>query len=270
MRKYWIIYTIFSVSLVGCTFTQYMMSLKTKPQEQKFELEGHTIGTAPKFKQIKPIADRKRAFFAYLIPGIEYENSLLTKQRQELIVAKEKFSSGSLTEQDEENLLKLGKRYRVDLPESNTIDHDWFNQLLVKVDVLPVPLVLIQAANESAWGTSRFAREGNNYFGQWCYRKGCGLVPLARSEGMTHEVVKFSSVQKSIHYYFLNVNRNKAYSELRGLRAERRTKGLTMETEDAAYDLINGLIHYSEKGQNYVDILESMLRHNSKYWNLEK
>ena len=41
----------------------------------------------------------------------------------------------------------------------------------------------MQAANESAWGTSRFARIGLNFFGQWCYSKGCGMVPKRRNTG---------------------------------------------------------------------------------------
>ena len=46
------------------------------------------------------------------------------------------------------------------------------NELMLRVDVLPVSLALAQAANESAWGTSRFALQGNNIFGQWCYEPG--------------------------------------------------------------------------------------------------
>ncbi|HKJ91279.1 MAG TPA: glucosaminidase domain-containing protein, partial [Oceanipulchritudo sp.] len=41
-----------------------------------------------------------------------------------------------------------------------------------RVDVIPPSLALAQAALESGWGTSRFAREGNNLFGIWCYTPG--------------------------------------------------------------------------------------------------
>lgn len=270
MRKSWIIYTIFSVTLISCTFTQYKMSTINQNEETSQSVQGHIIGDAPKFKTIKKTSERKKAFFKYLIPGIEYENSAVLKERNTLLAFQNKITGNTLSSTELIELKKLAKRYRVDWPEADTITNEWLEQLLEKVDVLPVSLVLIQAANESAWGTSRFARDGNNYFGQWCYREGCGLVPLARSEGMVHEVAKFSSVQKSIHYYFLNVNRNTAYADLRKQRANRRTRGLDMVSEEAAFDLTNGLVNYSEKGQNYVNILQSMLRHNSKYWNLEK
>ncbi|MCE0492533.1 glucosaminidase domain-containing protein [Vibrio salinus] len=270
MRKYWIIYTIFSATLIGCTFTQYQLSLNNKNQPKQDVASGHEIGEAPKFKEIKKISERKKAFFRYLIPGVEFENSEIKQERNKILALQKKVAHNKLNTKELTFLKKLAKKYRVKSPDSDELTKQWLEQLLVKVDVLPVPLVLIQAANESAWGTSRFAREGNNYFGQWCYRKGCGLVPLARNEGMIHEVAKFASVQQSIHYYFLNVNRNKAYAELRKLRANRRSAGLSMVSEDASFDVTNGLVNYSEKGQLYVDILQSMLKHNSKYWNLPK
>ncbi|MFT4835563.1 MAG: Bax protein [Psychromonas sp.] len=35
--------------------------------------------------------------------------------------------------------------------------------LFNKVDILPPSLALAQAAEESGWGTSRFAKEGNSF-----------------------------------------------------------------------------------------------------------
>ena len=69
--------------------------------------------------------------------------------------------------------------------------------LLNRVDVIPPSLALAQGANESAWGTSRFSKEGNNYFGQWCFKLGCGLVPRQRDSGAQHEVAKFDSPRQS-------------------------------------------------------------------------
>ncbi|RQW63579.1 glucosaminidase domain-containing protein [Vibrio viridaestus] len=263
MRKHWLIYTICSTVLVGCSFIQYIKSINDTSEDVDLVVKGDKVGPAPDFKAIKKISERKKKFFSYLIPGIEYENSLIALERERIIALK---GQDSLNNEDKDTLKKFAKRYRVDWPEEGDITPAWFNGLLEKVDVLPIPLVLIQAANESAWGTSRFARDGNNYFGQWCYTEGCGLVPLARGDGMTHEVAKFSSVQRSIHYYFLNVNRNDAYEDLRKIRATRRANGKTMLTAKAAYDLTNGLVNYSEKGQRYVDIIQTMLDHNSKYW----
>ncbi|MDZ7825939.1 MAG: glucosaminidase domain-containing protein [Gammaproteobacteria bacterium] len=45
---------------------------------------------------------------------------------------------------------------------------------LRRADEIPPSLVLAQAAAESAWGTSRFARMANNLFGQPRFTEGCG------------------------------------------------------------------------------------------------
>ena len=66
---------------------------------------------------------------------------------------------------------------------------------------------------ESAWGTSRFAREGNNLFGQWCYKTGCGIVPKRRGEGQVHEVASFESVDAAVASYLRNINSHRAYAE---------------------------------------------------------
>jgi len=268
MRKCWVIYTICSSVLVSCSFVQYKLGGNTENEKKDIIIVGHTIGKAPDFKSIKQTSERKKTFFSYLIPGIEYENSLILKERHQILLSKEKSQRRTFDSHELMYLKKLAKKYRVNWYEPSELNDQWFDELLIKIDVLPVPLVVIQAANESAWGTSRFAQQGNNYFGQWCYKQGCGIVPLHRSEGKAHEVAKFSTVQQSIHHYFLNVNRNKAYKKLREIRAQRRALNKTMVAEDAAFDLTTGLIHYSERGQHYIDSLQLMLKHNRKYWRI--
>ena len=55
------------------------------------------------------------------------------------------------------------KQYKID-------DHD-VAKLKMRMDIIPVSIALAQAANESGWGTSRFALEGNALFGQWTWSK---------------------------------------------------------------------------------------------------
>ena len=60
---------------------------------------------------------------------------------------------------------------------------------MAQIDVIPPSQAMAQAANESAWGTSRFATEAINLFGQWCFRKDCGIVSASRTAGSTHGAV---------------------------------------------------------------------------------
>ena len=134
--------------------------------------------------------------------------------------------------------------------------------MLVRVDIIPTSLVLVQAANESAWGTSRFARIGLNFFGIWCYRTGCGMVPGGRNTGAKHEVAAFQSVDAAVSGYFNNINKHNAYHVFRTIRAELRAQDQPLDAEILA----TGLLPYSERGAQYVLDLTDMLRHNQRYF----
>jgi Bax protein len=126
------------------------------------------------------------------------------------------------------------------------------------MDTLPPSLVLAQAANESGYGTSRFALEGNNLFGLWTYVKGTGLVPLKRPRGQTHEVRRFPSLYDSVRAYMNNLNVHRAYRPLRELRSLLRSRGLELR----GVDLAAGLRHYSPRREAYVKEIRSIIRGN--------
>jgi hypothetical protein len=58
--------------------------------------------------------------------------------------------------------------------------------------------------------------------------------------------------------YFINLMSHAAYEEFRQLRAELRAKGEPLDS----LHLADGLVRYSERGQDYVDSLKGMIRHN--------
>jgi len=120
---------------------------------------------------------------------------------------------------------------------------------------------VVQAAKESSWGRSRYAVEINNLFGQWCFKKGCGLVPKDRSDGARHEVRKFNAVSDAVRSYIHNLNSHRNYSDLRKLRQNLREKGQGIE----GGDLVDGLLLYSERRQQYVDEIRSMIRQYSYF-----
>lgn len=223
--------------------------------------------TKVKPKAPMPVDDihlKKQKFFDTLRSGIKKENARVVEERHELLDIKKQFDDGDLTSIPSK-AKQLAEDYELAIPETG-IDDAWLDTMLNRVNVLPQSLVLTQAANESAWGTSRFAKEGNNFFGQWCYVEGCGLVPLQRAEGATHEVAKFDSPQESIHAYFMNVNRNNAYKELRDIRAKLSGNEQDLKSQATALELTNGLLSYSERGQDYVDDLQAMIKHNAEFW----
>ena len=127
-------------------------------------------------------------------------------------------------------------------------------ELYLRVDVLPPALVAAQAAIESAWGRSRFAKQGNNFFGHQCYTPGCGIKPK-NNKNKSVEVRRFDTVGDSVAAYYRNINTHKAYRKLRRTRLGLRNnkKPLT------AKQLIPTLRSYSELGTKYLKILRSVL-----------
>jgi len=129
------------------------------------------------------------------------------------------------------------------------------HELYVRIDGLPPAIVATQAAIESAWGESRFAVLGNNYFGHQCYSEGCGIKPK-NSSNPSLEVRKFDTVGDSVAAYYQNINTHPAYSILRNYRYMLRMINEPMTTEA----LIPTLKKYSEIGEEYLTILESVYR----------
>ncbi|MEZ9870009.1 glucosaminidase domain-containing protein [Vibrio sp. 10N.261.51.C6] len=257
-----------SISLVGPMLYQQeeerrRAGQKASDSEQNFG-DLTVSSDKPDFAAIEDVNKKKDTFFSYLRPSINIENKRITKERAFLT----KLSETGLNNVDSEDASyakRLGKLYSLPVPSSG-LDDAWLKEMLNRVNVLPEALVLTQAANESAWGTSRFATKANNYFGHWCYTKGCGLVPLQRNEGSSHEVATFSSSQESVHRYFMNLNRNRAYADLRAIRAKLAAQGDDLLTTATATELTNGLLKYSERGSDYVTDLQAMIRHNEVYW----
>lgn len=238
-------------------------------RKTKISEKGNTLPLLPSgipdFASFTNTKEKKRAFFDFMRPGVEVENRRIEKERAFLLQLQTALADKSVDSEQANYSARLGKLYSYPVT-SESIDTQWLNEMLLRVNVLPEALVLSQAANESAWGTSRFATTANNFFGQWCYTKGCGVVPLQRSGDATHEVAKFSSVQESIHRYYMNVNRNAAYRDLRRLRENLLKDGEDLLSDQSATILTNGLLKYSERGEAYVNDLQAMIRHNNQFW----
>ena len=199
------------------------------------------------------VKEKKANFFNFLNPLIQKANADVIRQRQELLSIQQ--SLANLSSQQADRLAALAKTYKVsdELPLEAQI-----KALDKKINTIPASLVLAQAANESAWGTSRFAREGNNYFGQWCFSKGCGIVPSSRNSGANHEVADFDTPLDSVKSYIKNLNRHASYKTLR----EIRQNAIDNKQPVTGVALAEGLIGYSERREEYVKEIQNMIRYN--------
>lgn len=208
--------------------------------------------------QVVNVRARKAQFFDMLRPFMQTENRRIMKVRKRMLELSRKADrkTNPYSPEEMDSIYPLAAKYRVEL--SGNPDAAFWALLLKRLDKVPLELALAQAANESAWGTSRFARDGNNYFGQWCYKEGCGMVPARRNAGSTHEVKVFSSAAESVRAYIYNLNTSTAYKRLRSLRKHMRRSGVKLN----ATLLAGGLSTYSERGAEYVKSIRVLIRHN--------
>jgi Bax protein len=204
----------------------------------------------PDFSNIVDVKQKKKAFFDYMAPMIEEENNKILTIRARIQTLK---NADVLLDSDKQWLEGLKKSYRV-----KDSANDVFSELLFKVNIIPASLAIAQSANESAWAGSRFAKLGNNLFGQWCFSKGCGVIPEGRPEGETFEVRQFKSPQHSVASYLLNLNRHYAYAKLREVRFELISDERTIN----GYDLAVGLQSYSIRKMEYVKEIQQMIKYN--------
>jgi Bax protein len=211
----------------------------------------------PDFSAYLDVAQKKRVFFEFMLPLIRESNANIRKERSKLMVISTRLEKGMVLQRGEHQYLtQLFKRYGMKAPFK--VDTQHTDQLLERVDMVPASLVLAQSANESGWGTSRFAVKANNYFGIWCFSSGCGLKPRSRDEGLSHEIASYDSVQDSVRAYMHNINTHRAYRDLRLIRSEQRN----LQNHYMGLALTDGLQHYSELGPTYVHAIKQMIRVN--------
>ena len=219
--------------------------------------QGPGTGPLPPFHEIEQVSVKKQRFFEYLTPVIRAENERIREQRARLLEISEAVDAGESPGWMARRFLdRLAREYRVDAESLDT--SELIDALVERVDVIPRSLVLVQAAKESGWGSSRFARRANNLFGQWCFDPGCGVVPSNRPEGRIHEVQSFDTVRDAVASYVRNLNTHRSYEPLREVRAELRAADQPLR----GTELARGLGRYSERGDAYVREVQSMIRQN--------
>lgn len=196
-----------------------------------------------------PVETKKSLFFRLMAPIILMANENILSERE--IVKHSALDSPELK--------KIALKYRLIKNDKSVITTSMRDTLLKQVDILPPSLALAQAAEESGWGTSRFAKEGNAFFGQWDF-SGNGMKPKQqRKELGNYGVARFDSPLDSVEAYMLNINTGNAYNNLRAVRAKIRANNKKIN----GLELAGTLGKYSERGQDYIDGLREMIRYNN-------
>jgi len=201
---------------------------------------------------------KKQLFFRGLAPLILRSNELILKDRNRLEKIRSSFEkNNAFSELDQIWISNLAKLYKVNTNEDQMTSSD-LEELLKRVDVVPPSLALSQGAEESGWGTSRFAAAGNAIYGQWTWGKNAMIPEQQRKELGNYGIAAFETLQESVSAYMLNLNTHNAYSALRDKRAELRKNGEKITGSVLAEQLTK----YSERGEEYVKTLKSLMEYN--------
>ena len=190
---------------------------------------------------------KRELFIKILLPLILDENEKITQDRKKLF----KILSKNFNTVGERVWLKRRfKEYKIE-------DKD-LSKLKMRMDIIPVSLAIAQAANESGWGTSRFALEGNALFGQWTWSKK-GIKPADQDVNSSHKVLQFQILKASVRAYKNNLNTHNAYKEFREVRAQLRQKELPI----TGLALSKYIKNYAAIGEKYVVIIDDIIEKNS-------
>ena len=238
------------------------LNLKTSTVIQLFKDVDYDLSKVRNEKLVKPIYFtqlprdlnnlqsvqlKKETFIKIVLPLIVAENEKILDDREKLkIISKKKFT----TELEKQWLRQKLLEYKVKKGD--------INQLMIRMDIIPVSIALAQAAKESGWGTSRFALEGNAIFGQWTW-DGQGIAPLKRDSDKNHKILKFPILRASVKAYKNNLNTHKSYVKFRDKRRKLREKNLVI----TGLVLSDTLKSYAQTGSEYTKILNQIITQNS-------
>ena len=237
------------------------LNLKTETVIQLFKDVDYDLKKVRNDKLVKPIYFtqfprdlddlqsvqlKKETFIKIVLPLVVVENEKILDDRVKLKILSEKKYTSDLEKQWLRQKLLEYKVKKGDLQE-----------LMFRMDIIPVSIALAQAAKESGWGTSRFALEGNAIFGQWTW-DGQGIAPLNRDNNKTHKILKFPILRASVKAYKNNLNTHKSYAKFRAKRKQLRDKNINI----TGLALTETLKNYAQTGSEYTRILNQIITQN--------
>lgn len=213
--------------------------------------------------QVAEVRRRKALFLGSILPLVLAVNEQISVERAAVErVAAKRARGETVTSADAAEIERLARIYRLldeDAALADATDPELIDDLLMRVAPLPVSMALAQAAEESAWGLSRFADEGNALFGQWVWNDPTGITPLGRAPGETHSIKAFRDLLECTLSYAHNLNTHAAYADFRRMRANMLATTGTLD----GHALAATLNRYSGRGQAYVESLRGIIRANN-------
>ena len=201
-------------------------------------------------RKVKVSDGRKEAFIGAMLPLVLMANEEILQLRRRIETLADKVDGAELLTAEEINwLTEVATLYETD---------PWdFEELLLRVDAVPVSLTLAQAIEESGWGTSRYARDGNALFGQRTWSGGPSMVARKDGKALEHRAAAFPDLMQSVRSYMHNLNTHPAYKKFRAERERQRDAGQLLDGGTLA-----GFLGRYAENEVYAQNLRRLIRHN--------
>lgn len=205
------------------------------------------------FNKKKFDEERPALFYEMLLPVILKANEALIVEREQVLRLRKEFDeTGDLTPESMTELNKWIERY--DVKRSDDLG-TLFNTLVPRVDAVTPTLLLTMAAEDSGFGTSRYAREYNAIFNQRDWN-GNGAVPdEAQKEGPQYRIKVFPSLYEAVLSEIHYLNTNGYFENYRIAREKYRRTGNLMR----GYSIAHLLINFPYRPMKYPDILKHLI-----------
>lgn len=246
MKKFFIFCLInlfvFSMDIVKLESVDEILKPKgEKIKKITYDLNGLSL-------EDKIVQKKKENFINFILPSI-----LIVKEEIEVEKKKIKdiFSKSKLDKEDSQFLETIYLKYKTEIGNKD--------ELLKKLETVPVDLAIAQAIIESGWGTSRFSKEGNNVYGIWSFNKNENRIKAFEGKrgGESVYLRKYANIYYCVKDYFYTLSIGANYENL-------REKLLITNDSLSLSETLEG---YSEIREEYVARLKSIIKYNdlSKY-----
>lgn len=234
-----------SIFLVTCTIgsdnrlAQLAHSARAVSMQQEESLaRSRTLNISRAVPERTECEVTRQNFVMCLSAMIEEENSIINAYRRratEIAIARELV--GAVELEDALWLEDMKSHYGARDEE----------ELMRRMNIIPVHMALAQSILESGWGTSYAARVGKGLFGQ-IQSRGSHSVTVPWTPGPDRPQ-PFASHRESVTAYFMNLNTHPAYA---GFRAAREN------TKDPV-QLMNFMDRYSIRGRDYIRQVQGII-----------
>jgi Bax protein len=195
---------------------------------------------------VNPILLQKNHFVCVMLPIAIRMNAQVYRQRIEVLRLQAASERNEVTTEETAWLTSLRQSYGLSASAN-------FTEILARVDVVPVSLLLAQAAKETAWGTSRSMEQTNNLYG----RRGAQGEACVSVVANGPCLKRYASIVESLadQIFHLNTGDQAYLRRYRDLRARMRREGTALN----AVELAETLDGYSQQGRAYVVDLRKIM-----------